>query len=150
MPRAAGSTATAPAAPAAVVYPGIRMTASHDLYLADRPVRAKADAGTSDEDFTYAVYSSGAVVAPGSTSGSQLTRLAPRAAGTAAACLAQSGSEKYVWVKDLSVGDRLCVIGGDGHVGLITFRGTAPAPDTKDYINVDVKVWRDAVAPVGG
>jgi hypothetical protein len=126
------------------------MTASHDLYLGDRPVRAKADTGTSDEDLTYAVYSSGAVVAPGSTSQGQLTRLAPRAAGTLDSCLAQTGSEKYVWVRDLAVGDRLCVISGTGHVGLITFRGTAPSPDTTDYITVDVKVWRDAVAPVSG
>lgn len=126
------------------------MTAKHDLYLADRPVRSKADTGAYDEDLTYAVYSSGAVVAPGSTSRSQLTRLAPRAAGTLDSCLAQTGSEKYVWVRDLAVGDRLCLISGTGHVGLITFRGTAPAPGTTDHITVDVKVWRDAVKPVGG
>ncbi|WP_232789631.1 serine/threonine-protein kinase [Streptomyces jeddahensis] len=152
-PTAAASrkpTATAAAQPAPVTYTGIRMTASHDLYLADNPVRSKADTGTSDEDFTYAVYSSGAVVAPGSTSQSQMTRLAPRAAGTLDSCLAQTGSESYVWVKDLAVGDRLCVISGTGHVGLITFRGTAPSPDTTDYITVDVKVWRDAVDPVAG
>ncbi|MER5177219.1 serine/threonine-protein kinase [Streptomyces sp. NPDC002896] len=143
-------TATAAAQPASVTYTGIRMTASHDLYLADSPVRSKADTGTSDEDFTYAVYSSGAVVAPGSTSQSQMTRLAPRAAGTLDSCLAQTGSESYVWVKDLAVGDRLCVISGTGNVGLITFRGTAPSPDTTDYITLDVKVWRNAVDPVSG
>ncbi|WP_329124068.1 serine/threonine-protein kinase [Streptomyces sp. NBC_01353] len=143
------SATTAPQPPA-TTYGGIRMRTKQDLYLADRPVRAKADAGTIDEDLTYAVYSSGAVVAPGSTSRSQLTRLAPRAAGTPDSCLAQTGSEKYVWVKDLAVGDRLCLISGTGHVGLITFRGTAPSPGTTDYITVDVKVWRDAVNPVGG
>ncbi|WP_312870261.1 serine/threonine-protein kinase [Streptomyces himalayensis] len=143
-------TATAAAQPPSVTYTGIRLTASHDLYLGDSPVRAKADTGTSDEDFTYAVYSSGAVVAPGSTSQSQMTRLAPRAAGTLDSCLAQTGSESYVWVRDLAVGDRLCVISGTGHVGLITFRGTAPSPDTTDYITVDVKVWRNAVDPVAG
>ncbi|MGW1025284.1 protein kinase domain-containing protein [Streptomyces sp. NPDC002577] len=143
-------TATAAAQPVPVTYTGIRMTASHDLYLADNPVHSKADTGTSDEDLTYAVYSSGAVVAPGSTSQSQMTRLAPRAAGTLDSCLAQTGSESYVWVKDLAAGDRLCVISGTGDVGLITFRGTAPSPDTADYITVDVKVWRNAVDPVGG
>ncbi len=143
-------TAPAAAQPTSVTYTGIRMTASRDLYLGDRPVRAKADTGTTDEDFTYSVYSSGAVVAPGSTSRSQLTRLAPRAAGTSDACLAQTGSEKYVWVRDLAVGDRMCVISGTGHVGLITFRGTAPSPDTTDHITVDVKIWRNAVDPVGG
>ncbi|MFB7368563.1 protein kinase [Streptomyces sp. NPDC056222] len=143
-------SATAAPQPPATTYGGIRMRTKQDLYLADRPVRAKADAGTIDEDLTYAVYSSGAVVAPGSTSRSQLTRLAPRAAGTLNSCLAQTGSEKYLWVKDLAVGDRLCLISGTGHVGLITFRGTAPSPGTTDYITVDVKVWRDAVNPVGG
>ncbi|MEU6881420.1 protein kinase [Streptomyces sp. NPDC046712] len=143
------SASTAPQPPS-TTYGGIRMTAKHDLYLADRPVRSKADTGAYDEDLTYAVYSSGAVVAPGSTSRSQLTRLAPRAAGTLDSCLAQTGSEKYVWVRDLAVGDRLCLISGTGHVGLITFRGTAPAPGTTDHITVDVKVWRDAVKPVGG
>ncbi|WP_330302647.1 MULTISPECIES: serine/threonine-protein kinase [unclassified Streptomyces] len=143
-------TATAAAQPATETYTGIRMTASHDLYLGDRPPGPKADTGTSDEDFTYAVYSSGAVVAPGSTSQSQLTRLAPRAAGTLDSCLAQTGSEKYLWVRDLAVGDRLCVVSGTGHVGLITFRGTAPSPDTTDYITVDIKVWRNAVDPVSG
>ncbi|MGW1884744.1 serine/threonine-protein kinase [Streptomyces sp. NPDC001970] len=143
-------TATAAPQPTAVTYPGIRMTAEHDLYLDDRPVRSKADTGTSTEDFTYAVYSSGAVVASGSTSQSQLTRLAPRAPGTLDSCLAQTGSEKYVWVRDLAVGDRLCLTGGTGHVGLITFRGTAPSPDTTDHITVDVKLWRNAVDPVGG
>ncbi|MFE5480892.1 protein kinase [Streptomyces sp. NPDC056527] len=143
------SATTAPQPPA-TTYGGIRMRTKQDLFLADRPVRAKADAGTIDEDLTYAVYSSGAVVAPGSTSRSQLTRLAPRAAGTLQSCLAQTGSEKYVWVRDLAVGDRLCLISGTGHVGLVTFRGTAPSPGTTDYITVDVKVWRDAVNPVGG
>lgn len=143
-------TATAAAQPATETYTGLRMTASHDLYLGDRPPGPKADTGTSDEDFTYAVYSSGAVVAPGSTSQSQLTRLAPRAAGTLDSCLAQTGSEKYLWVRDLAVGDRLCVVSGTGHVGLITFRGTAPSPDTTDYITVDIKVWRNAVDPVSG
>ncbi|MFC9247721.1 protein kinase [Streptomyces sp. NPDC057136] len=143
-------TATAPAQPVPVGYSGLRMTASHDLYLGDSPVGPKADTGSSDEDLTYAVYSSGAVVAPGSTSRSQLTRLAPRAAGTLDSCLAQTGSEKYVWVRDLAVGDRLCVISGTGHVGLVTFRGTAPSPDATDYITVDVRVWRNAVDPVSG
>ncbi|MFD7321718.1 protein kinase [Streptomyces sp. NPDC059875] len=143
------SASTAPQPPS-TTYGGIRMTAKHDLFLADRPVRSRADSGSYDEDLTYAVYSSGAVVAPGSTSRSQLTRLAPRAAGTLDSCLAQTGSEKYVWVKDLAVGDRLCLISGTGHVGLISFRGTAPSPDTTDYITVDVKVWRNAVSPVGG
>ncbi|MFD9029717.1 protein kinase [Streptomyces sp. NPDC059567] len=151
-PPAASSkpSATTAPQPPATTYGGIRMRTKQDLYLADRPVRAKADAGTIDEDLTYAVYSSGAVVAPGSTSRSQLTRLAPRAAGTLQSCLAQTGSEKCVWVRDLAVGDRLCLISGTGHVGLITFRGTAPSPGTTDYITVDVKVWRDAVNPVGG
>lgn len=143
-------TPTGPGKPAPVTYGGIRMTGNHDLYLADRPVRSKADTGTSDEDLTYAVYSSGAVVAPGSTSRSQLTRLAPRAAGTSEACLAQSDSEKYVWVRDLAVGDRLCVVSGTGHVALITFRGTAPAPNTTAHITLDVQVWRNAAPSLGG
>ncbi|MEU6985671.1 protein kinase [Streptomyces sp. NPDC046324] len=146
----ASSTPTEADRPASVTYAGIRMTGKHDLYLADRPVRSKADTGSSDEDLTYAVYSSGAVVAPGSTSRSQLTRLAPRAAGTLDGCLGQSGSETYVWVRDLAVGDRLCLVSGTGHVALITFRGTAPSPGTTAHITLDVKVWRNAVHPVGG
>ncbi|GGU80044.1 hypothetical protein GCM10010260_10270 [Streptomyces filipinensis] len=66
------SRSAAPTAPVPVTYAGILMTKSHDLYLADTPVRAKADSGTSDEDMAYAVYSSGAVLAPGTTSGSSL------------------------------------------------------------------------------
>jgi predicted Ser/Thr protein kinase len=87
-PPAASSEPAAPKAPAPVTYSGIRMTASHDLYLADTPVRPKADSGSSDEDLTYAVYSSGAVLAPGTTSGSSLALLPAGRQGSVEACRA--------------------------------------------------------------
>ncbi len=136
----ASSGPTAPKAPAPVAYAGIRMTASHDLYLADAPVRAKADTGSSDEDLTYAVYSSGAVLAPGTTSGSSLALLPAGRQGNLDACRAATGYRSYVWVKDLAVGQQMCVVSGTGHVGLVTYRGSSGTT----YATLDVTVWRGA------
>ncbi|MEU9988802.1 protein kinase [Streptomyces sp. NPDC048045] len=139
-PATAASKPAAPQAPAPVTYAGIRMTKSHDLYLADTPVRAKADTGTSDEDLTYAVYSSGAVLAPGTTSGSSLALLPAGRQGTLDACKAATGYKSYLWVRDLAVGQQMCVISGTGHVGLVTYRGSSGTT----YATLDVKVWRNA------
>ncbi|WP_369249805.1 serine/threonine-protein kinase [Streptomyces sp. R41] len=137
---AASSEPSAPKAPAPVTYSGIRMTASHDLYLGDTPVRAKADTGSSDEDLTYAVYSSGAVLAPGTTSGSSLAPLPVGRQGSLDVCKAATGYKSYLWVKDLTVGQQMCVISGTGHVGLVTYRGSSGTT----YATLDVKVWRNA------
>ncbi|MFF5006177.1 protein kinase [Streptomyces phaeochromogenes] len=138
---AASSEPAAPKAPAPVTYSGIRMTASHDLYLADTPVRSKADSGSSDEDLTYAVYSSGAVLAPGTTSGSSLALLPSGRQGSVEACKAATGYKSYIWIKDLTAGQQMCVISGTGHVGLVTYQGSSGTT----YATLDVKVWRDAV-----
>ncbi|MFJ6081645.1 protein kinase [Streptomyces sp. NPDC092369] len=139
-PTAASSGPAAPTAPAPVTYTGIRMTKSHDIYLADTPVRSKADTGTSDEDLTYAVYSSGAVLAPGTDSGSSLALLPEGRSGALDTCKAATGYRSYVWVKDLTAGQQLCVISGTGHVGLVTYRGSSGTT----YAVLDVKVWRNA------
>ncbi|MEU1028417.1 protein kinase [Streptomyces mirabilis] len=139
-PTAASSKPAAPTAPVPVTYSGIRMTASHDLYLADTPVRSKADTGTSDEDLTYAVYSSGAVLAPGTDSGSSLALLPVGRQGSLDACKAATGYKSYIWVKDLTVGQQMCVVSGTGHVGLVTYRGSSGTT----YATLDVKVWRNA------
>ncbi|MFA7757843.1 protein kinase [Streptomyces sp. NRRL B-2790] len=139
-PTTAASKPAAPKAPVPVTYAGIRMTKSHDLYLADTPVRSKADTGTSDEDLTYAVYSSGAVLAPGTTSGSSLALLPVGRQGSLDACKAATGYKSYLWVKDLTVGQQMCVISGTGHVGLVTYRGSSGTT----YATLDVKVWRNA------
>ncbi|GHH51663.1 hypothetical protein GCM10018775_50880 [Streptomyces umbrinus] len=140
-PPTASSEQSAPKAPAPVTYSGIRMTASHDLYLADTPVRSKADSGSSDEDLTYAVYSSGAVLAPGTTSGSSLALLPAGRTGSVEACKAATGYKSYIWIKDLAAGQQMCVISGTGHVGLVTYQGSSGTT----YATLDVKVWRDAV-----
>lgn len=139
-PTAASGKPAAPTAPVPVTYSGIRMTASHDLYLADTPVRSKADTGTSDEDLTYAVYSSGAVLAPGTDSGSSLALLPVGRQGSLDVCKAATGYKSYIWVKDLTVGQQMCVISGTGHVGLVTYRGSSGMT----YVTLDVKVWRNA------
>jgi hypothetical protein len=139
-PTAASSKPAAPTAPVPVTYSGIRMTKSHDLYLADTPVRAKADTGSADEDLTYAVYSSGAVLAPGTDSGSSLALLPTGRQGSLDACRAATGYKSYIWVKDLGVGQQMCVISGTGHVGLVTYRGSSGTT----YATLDVKVWRNA------
>ncbi|MFF7124202.1 protein kinase [Streptomyces sp. NPDC008240] len=139
-PSTAASKPAAPKAPVPVTYAGIRMTKSHDLYLADNPVRAKADTGTSDEDLTYAVYSSGALLAPGTTSGSSLALLPVGRQGGLDVCRAATGYKSYIWIKDLTVGQQMCVISGTGHVGLVTFRGSSGTA----YADLDVKVWRNA------
>nr|AIL50161.1 hypothetical protein [Streptomyces aureus] len=139
-PTAASSEPAAPTTPVPVTYSGIQMTKSHDLYLADTPVRSKADTGTSDEDLTYAVYSSGAVLAPGTDSGSSLALLPAGRQGSLDACKAATGYKSYIWVKDLTVGQQMCVISGTGHVGLVTYQGSSGTT----YATLDVKVWRNA------
>ncbi|MGW3285408.1 protein kinase domain-containing protein [Streptomyces sp. NPDC001002] len=139
-PTTASSGPAAPTAPTPVTYTGIQMTKSHDIYLADSPVRSKADTGTSDEDLTYAVYSSGAVLAPGTDSGSSLALLPAGRSGGLDACKAATGYKSYIWVKDLTVGQQMCVISGTGHVGLVTYRGSSGTT----YAVLDVKVWRNA------
>ncbi|WP_326724830.1 protein kinase [Streptomyces sp. NBC_00243] len=139
-PTAASSEPAAPTTPVPVTYSGIQLTKSHDLYLADTPVRSKADTGTSDEDLTYAVYSSGAVLAPGTDSGSSLALLPAGRQGSLDACKAATGYKSYIWVKDLTVGQQMCVISGTGHVGLVTYQGSSGTT----YATLDVKVWRNA------
>ncbi|MEB3961956.1 protein kinase [Streptomyces kunmingensis] len=141
-PKASATRPASPSAPAASTYGGIVMTKSHDLYLADTPVRAKADDGRADEDLTYAVYKSGAVLAPGTSSGSSLALLPAGRQGGLDACKAATGYKTYLWVKELSVGQQMCVTSGTGHVGLVTYRGgtTGTAPSA----TLDVKVWRNA------
>jgi hypothetical protein len=139
-PPTAAPSRTAPKAPVPVTYAGIVMTKSHDLYLADSPVRSKADTGTSDEDLTYAVYSSGAVLAPGTDSGSSLALLPAGRQGSLDACKAATGYRSYIWVRDLAVGQQMCVISGTGHVGLVTYRGS----NGTTSVTLDVKVWRNA------
>lgn len=139
-PTVASSKPATPTAPVPVTYAGIRMTKSHDLYLADTPVRAKADTGTSDEDLTYAVYDSGAILAPGTDSGSSLALLPAGRQGGLDACKAATGYKTYVWIKDLTVGQQMCVISGTGHVGLVTYQGSSGTT----YATLDVKVWRNA------
>ncbi|MFJ6657507.1 serine/threonine-protein kinase [Streptomyces sp. NPDC091377] len=137
-PAAASREPAAPKGPTAVSYPGLRMTRSQDLYLADTPVRPEADTGSADEDLTYAVYSSGAVLAPGTDSGSSLALLPAGRAGSLQACRAATGFKSYLWVAELTPGRQMCVISGTGHVGLVTFRGASGTPSA----TLDVKVWR--------
>ncbi|MEU6669103.1 serine/threonine-protein kinase [Streptomyces sp. NPDC046727] len=139
-PTTAASKPPAAKAPAPSTYAGIRMTKSHDLYLADTPVRSKADTGTSDEDLTYAVYSAGALLAPGTDSGSSLALLPAGRQGSLDACKAATGYKSYIWIKDLAVGQQMCVISGTGHVGLVTFRGSSGTTSA----TLDMKVWRNA------
>ncbi|MGP4091668.1 serine/threonine-protein kinase [Streptomyces sp. KR55] len=139
-PTATADKPAAPTAPVPVTYPGLRMAKSHDLYLADTPVRAKADTGTSDEDLTYAVYSSGAVLAPGTDSGSSLALLPAGRQGSLDVCKSATGYKSYIWGEDLTVGQQMCVISGTGHVGLVTYRGSSGTT----YATLDVKVWRNA------
>lgn len=140
---AAPSKPPAPKVPASLTYSGIRMTASHDLYLADTPVRSKADTGSADEDLTYAVYSSGSVLAPGTTSGSSLALLPMGRQGGLEVCRAATGYKSYIWIKDLTPGQQMCVISGTGHVGLVTYRGSSGTA----YATLDVTVWRGAAQP---
>ncbi|MFE9650211.1 protein kinase [Streptomyces sp. NPDC006365] len=139
-PAAASSRPPSPTAPVPMTYAGIQMTKSHDLYLADTPVRSRADTGTSDEDLTYAVYSSGAVLAPGTDAGSSLALLPVGRQGGLDVCKAATGYKSYIWVKDLTVGQQMCVISGTGHVGLATYQGSSGTT----YATLDVKVWRNA------
>lgn len=139
-PSTPSSEPATPTAPASVTYSGIQMTKSHDLYLADTPVRSKADTGTSDEDLTYAVYSSGALLAPGTDSGSSLALLPVGRQGNLDVCKAATGYKSYIWIKDLTVGQQMCVISGTGHVGLVTYRGSSGTT----YVTLDVKVWRNS------
>ncbi|MEV5612930.1 protein kinase [Streptomyces sp. NPDC052225] len=127
-------------APVPSTYSGIVMTKSHDLYLADSPVRSRADDGRANEDLTYAVYASGDVLAPGTTSGSSLAVLPAGRQGGLDACRAATGYKSYIWVRDLAAGQQLCVISGTGHVGLVTYRGGTASSS----VTLDVKVWRDA------
>ncbi|WP_328874211.1 serine/threonine protein kinase [Streptomyces sp. NBC_00287] len=139
-PTAAASKPASPTAHAPASYTGIQLTKSQDLFLADTPVRARADTGSADEDLTYAVYSSGAVLAPGTDSGSSLALLPAGRQGGLDVCKAATGYKSYIWVKDLAVGQQMCVISGTGHVGQVTYRGSSGTT----YATVDVKVWRNA------
>ncbi|MEB8337597.1 hypothetical protein [Streptomyces endophyticus] len=116
------------------------MTDSQDLYLADDPVRAKPDDGRSNEDLTYAVYSNGAVLAPGTTSGSSLALLPAGQPATLDACRDAHAAKDFYWVYDLPVGQRLCLVGGSGDVGLLTLRGKTEGKN----VTLDAKVWRAA------
>jgi hypothetical protein len=73
-------------------------------------------------------------------SNSSLALLPVGRQGSLVACRAATGYESYIWVKDLTAGQHMCVIGGTGHVGLVTYRGSSGTT----YANLDVTVWRNA------
>jgi hypothetical protein len=73
-------------------------------------------------------------------SNSSLALLPVGRQGSLVACRAATGYESYIWVKDLTAGQHMCVIGGTGHVGLVTYRGSSGTT----YANLDLTVWRNA------
>ncbi|MGW2347206.1 serine/threonine protein kinase [Streptomyces sp. NPDC001661] len=126
--------------PAPSTYNGIVMTDGQDLFLADEPVRAKADDGQPSEDLTYDVYENGAKLSPGTGSGSTLAALPADQPATPDACRAAQGAQEFFWVYNLSVGQRLCLVSGSGDVGLLTLRGKTEGKN----VTLDAKVWRAA------
>ncbi|MFZ3593500.1 serine/threonine protein kinase [Streptomyces sp. BH104] len=124
--------------PAPATYNGIVMTDGQDLFLADEPVRAKADDGQPSEDLTYDVYENGAKLSHGTGSGSTLAPLPADQPATPDACREAEGAQDFFWVYNLSVGQRLCLVNGSGDVGLLTLRGKTEGKN----VTLDAKVWR--------
>ncbi|GGU80509.1 serine/threonine protein kinase [Streptomyces albospinus] len=126
---------------------GIELPHGYYLSFADDPVTPKnthaeeADAALDGND-----NSDGGIHAPDE----KLVLLKPDQQGTLDTCRSETRFTPRVDISLLTEGSQMCVTTSSGTIALITFQGKSADSDPSSYVTLDVRVWRDAVAPQQG
>ncbi|WP_052397315.1 serine/threonine-protein kinase [Streptomyces sp. NRRL F-5123] len=119
-------------------YLAVTLHAGQALDLTADPLRLQegADTGT----FGYDGTGDALVAAP---SRSSLVLLAPQEAGTRERCSAAQGDTRVQVLPRAGLVQeaRLCVVGTDGTVALVTVRSLSPAAGPDGYATLDLSVW---------
>ncbi|MGD3109984.1 serine/threonine-protein kinase [Streptomyces sp. YGL11-2] len=126
---------------------GIDLPHGYYLSFADDPVTPKnthaeeADAALDGND-----NSDGGIHAPDE----KLVLLRPGQQGTLDTCRSETRFTSRVDIGLLTEGSQMCLTTSSGTIALITFQGKSADSDPSSYVTLDVRVWRDAVAPQQG
>ncbi|MEV0375056.1 protein kinase [Streptomyces sp. NPDC050636] len=131
--------------PEPVDYKSIDLPGEYHLSMSDEPVTPSNSDNDTNEDFTYTDnnYSDDTV----STETGKLVLLTAGQEGSLATCRSVTRFTETILTKQLTKGAQMCLTTGYGHVALITLKGYAPSSSPSSYMTVDVRVWRNAVAP---
>jgi serine/threonine protein kinase len=144
------SSAEAAPDPKPATYKGINIPGSYYVRFADSPPKPltsdNGGAYEDDGDLYYSVFDTLNEKDVGSSS-DKLVLLNNSQKGSLETCRAETRYAQEVTLGQLSKGSQMCVTTASGHIGLVTFQGSAPSGDPSDYITVDITVWRNAEEP---
>ncbi|WP_200307450.1 serine/threonine-protein kinase [Streptomyces adelaidensis] len=138
--------------PKPVTFKGVNIPDGYYVGFADSPPKPAYDsigaAYVDDADLYYTVdlFEDKAV----GSSSDKVVLLNNSQNGSLEMCRSETRYTENVKLGQLSKGSQLCVRTNSGHIGLVTFQGSAPSGDPSDYISVDITVWRNAEEPVTG
>ncbi|MGW0709948.1 protein kinase domain-containing protein [Streptomyces sp. NPDC002643] len=138
--------------PKPVTYKGINIPGDYYIRFADSPPKPlSSEMGVTYEDdgdlyyYVDSLFTSDKRVG---SSSAKLVLLNNSQKGSLETCRAETRYAEYVKPGQLSKGSQMCVRTNSGHIGLVTFQGSAPSGDPSDYISVDITIWRNAEEPI--
>ncbi|WEH18315.1 serine/threonine-protein kinase [Streptomyces sp. VNUA24] len=136
--------------PKPVTFKGVNIPANYYVRFADTPAKPlDSEMGVSYEDDGDFYYYSDSLFGEkklGSSS-EKLVLLNNSQKGSLATCRAETRYTASVKLGQVAKGSQMCVRTNSGHMGLVTFRGSAASGDPSDYVSVDITVWRNAEEP---
>ncbi|MFE7840678.1 serine/threonine-protein kinase [Streptomyces sp. NPDC057474] len=135
--------------PKPVTFKGVNIPADYYVRFADSPPAPVGDGDAPYREDADLYYTTDMIVGKqvGSSS-DKVVLLNNSQKGSLETCRSETRYTENVKLGQLSKGLQLCVRTDSGHIGLVTFQGTAPSGDPSDYVSVDITVWRNAEEPV--
>ncbi|QFQ96922.1 serine/threonine protein kinase [Streptomyces phaeolivaceus] len=136
--------------PEPVTFKGINIPGNYYVRFADsppKPLDSEVGAPYEDDgDFYYYSDSLFGEKRLGSSS-EKLVLLSNSQKGSLETCRNETRYSDHVKLGQVSQGSQMCVRTDSGHIGLVTFQGSAPSGDPSDYVSIDITVWRNAEEP---
>jgi serine/threonine protein kinase len=138
--------------PKPATYKGINIPGGYYVRFADSPPKPVDGDGPyeDDGDFYYYVDSLQITEKHVGSSSDKIVLLNNSVKGSLKTCRAETRYAETVTLGQLSKGTQMCIHTASGHIGLVTFQGSAPSGDPSDYVSVDITVWRNAEEPTSG
>ncbi|MFE7767437.1 protein kinase [Streptomyces sp. NPDC057438] len=136
--------------PKPVTFKGVNIPGNYYVRFADSPPKPlDSEMGVSYEDDGDFYYYSDSLFGEkklGSSS-EKLVLLNNSQKGSLATCRNETRYTASVKLGQVAEDSQMCVRTNSGHMGLVTFRGSAASGDPSDYVSVDITVWRNAEEP---
>ncbi|GLX48534.1 hypothetical protein Shyhy01_14840 [Streptomyces hygroscopicus subsp. hygroscopicus] len=138
--------------PKPVSFKGINLPRGYWVRFADSPPKPVNEQNTSNAsfgdgaDFYYdddPDYSEDETPVVG-TAGDRVVLLDNAEHGSLATCRKVTRYAEKIHLSQLSAGSQICVHTVSGHIGLVTYRGSAGRGSPSDYITLDMTIWRNA------